>query len=894
MARKPSKTRSISVYSNLAHKRRTKKDAEARKKAEYLASLPKHPVKRVLYRLHPKRLAAFWFSKRGAITALKVLGVGILIMLLSVGALFAYFRKDLDAIRPGELAKRVQTTVTRYEDRNGNLLWEDKGNGNYKLVVNGNDINQYMKQATVAIEDRNFYKHGGISFSGIVRSAVNNVNGGDTQGGSTLTQQLVKQVFFADQAQARGIGGIPRKIKEMILSVEVERMYSKDKILDLYLNESPYGGRRNGVESASQTYFGKSAKDLTLPEAALLAGIPNQPGLYDPYNVAGHDALIARQHKVLDNMAQQGYITQQQADDAKKFPILDSIKPLSDQYKNIKAPHFVQMVRSQLETELGKATVGKGGLIIKTTLDLRIQNRLEQSMTNLFNSSMPRYAGFTDGAATVEDSKTGQIIAMMGSRAFDYPGFGQDNAALSFIQPGSTIKPLVYAKLFSNQGSNKQNYGSGSVLADDNTMSGIYGAPLSNADRKFMGNITVRKALALSRNIPAVKAMYITGVQPARELIHALGDTSYCTQGSDAQAGLSSAIGGCTNRQIDLVNAYASLADMGKYKPVSTVLDVTNSQGQILKKYQPQSKQIIDPQVAYILADILSDDNARAGLYGPRFPGLYIPGVKTAVKTGTSDSGGKPKDIWNISYSPALTMGVWLGNPDTRVLTNGNSSIPARIIGDVMAYAHQDIYAKEGKWKTGDWYSVPTGIQNINGELYPSWYKPNQSQTGTTMTFDKISKKLATSCTPAAAKIDITVTKSQDPVTKKDTVTAPDGYDPNTQDDVHKCTDTKPTVDNISVAGNTITVTVSAGSHPLQSLDIIVNGKTIKTLQVTASGNYTADYQFDNSTQTVAATVTDSVLYTGTASTTVTPASAQNNPGPQPVKPQKFKAPHGD
>ena len=300
--------------------------------------------------------------------ALKIAGVGVLVLFLLFGALFAFYRRELDAIRPSELSKRVQTTVTTYYDRNGQILWEDKGDGNYKLVVNSNEISQYMKDATVAIEDKDFYRHAGFSFTGIMRAAFSNIQGsGATQGGSTLTQQLVKQVFFADEAQDRGLSGIPRKIKEVILSIEVERMYNKDQILTLYLNESPYGGRRNGVESASQTYFGKSAKDLTLAEAALLASIPQLPGLYDPYNPDGHKALVARQKTTLDYMAEQGKITKAQAAEAKKVAIMDQIKPESNQFTGIKAPHFVQMVKSQLETELGKATVGRGGLTVKTS-----------------------------------------------------------------------------------------------------------------------------------------------------------------------------------------------------------------------------------------------------------------------------------------------------------------------------------------------------------------------------------------------------------------------------------------------------------------------------------------------------------------------------------------------
>ena len=865
----------LSVYSNLAHKRRTKRDAEARRRAEFLATLPKHPVQRVLYLLEPRRFFGYWFSKRGGIMALKITGVVILLMFLLVGGLFAYYRKDLDQIRPGELAKRVQSSVTRYYDRNGQLLWEDKGQGNYKLVVDGNEINNNVKQATVAIEDKDFYHHGGVSITGILRSLFNNLHGGDTQGGSTLTQQLVKQVFFADQAGDRGISGIPRKIKEMILAIEVERMYSKDQILNLYLNESPYGGRRNGVESGAQTYFGRPAKDLTLPQAAVLASIPNSPGLYDPYNLAGHDALIARQHDVLDHMADQGYITKQQAEDAKKVPVLDQLQPPSSQYSDIKAPHFVQYVRSQLEQSLGKATVGQGGLSVTTTLDLRIQQKLEQSMSDMFKSSTPAYAGFTNGAATVEDTQTGQIVAMMGSRSYDYPGFGQDNAALAYIQPGSTIKPLVYSQLFSNQGANKQNYGSGSILSDSNDMQKIYGAPLYDADHKFMGDITIRKSLALSRNVPAVKAMYIAGIDPTMATIKAMGDSNYCTQGIEVQSGLSSAIGGCGTRMIDHVNAFASIARMGTYKPVSTVLKVTNSQGETIQEYKDESKKIVDPQATYIVSDILADDNARAGLYGPHFPGLYIPGVKMAVKTGTSDKDGKPKDIWNVGYTPALTMAVWLGNSDTTPLTNGNSSLPAKILGPVMEYAHKEIYAKEGKWSPangGSWFTEPAGIQHIGNELYPSWYSKNPGQNGTKQTFDKVSKFKATSCTPDAAKIDLTVSKMTAPINNRTVYTAPDGYDASQDDNVHHCGDPQPTISISSVSGScggnyTITATVTPASSPVQSVNISVGGTN---LAVSGSGTtYTATYSPTSSgPQTVTATVTDNLYYTGTDSET--------------------------
>lgn len=878
MAAKPNKSRAVSVYSNLARRRRTKKDTEARKKAEYLASLPKHPVKRLLYRLHPKRFWGYWFSKKGGLMALKILGVSVLLAVLSMGALFAYFRKDLDAIRPGELAKRVQTTVSRYVDRNGETLWEDKGTENYKITVDGKEIAPLMKQATIAIEDKDFYKHGGISPTGLFRAFINNANGGSVQGGSTLTQQLVKQVFFADEAAKRGLDGIPRKVKEIILAIEVERMYNKEQILDLYLNESPYGGRRNGVESGARTYFGKSSKDLTLAEAALLAAIPNNPSIYDPYRVEYHEALIERQHKVIDGMVEQGYVTADQAKEAKAYPIIDNIHPLEEQTKDIKAPHFTLMVKAQLEQELGKATVGRGGLTIQTSLDIRAQTELEKAMTDMFNSNVPKNNGFVNGAATVEDNATGQIIAMVGSRDYNYPGFGQNNTAMSFIQPGSSIKPLVYAGLFAQKPSGQPNYGSGSILSDSRTtFPGGYSP--NNADDKFKENINIRQSLALSRNIPAIKAMAVTGVQETWQTIRDAGDTYYCTQGVDAQAGLSSAIGGCGTRMIDHVNAFATLGRQGVYKPHTSILEVKNSQGETLKKWKDESKQVIDPQVAYIISDILHDPNARRGLFGGFTTGLSYgnTGIRTATKTGTSDVDKKPKDLWMMSYSPVVSAGVWLGNPDTTPLKSGNSTLPGPILDKIMRFVHLEIYAKDGRWKPNDWFTQPAGIQKINNELYPSWYDKNQNKPNAKLTFDKVSKKKATNCTPDSAKIEVDVNKFTDPVTKKDVFLAPDGYDATKDDDIHKCEDVKPSVGTISASKASdstykISVSVVGGTHALTEVEIKVGSTIVTTLPISASGTYTAEYTFTStSTQTVTATVKDSALYSSTGSKEITP-----------------------
>ncbi len=850
------------VYSNLAQKRKVRKDTESKKRAEYRATLPKHPVKRFMHQMHPKRFWGYWFSKEGGRMALKVAGISVLILALFVGGLFAYFRKDLDQIRPGEIDKRVQSTVTSYYDRNGNLLWDDKGNSNYRLTAKSEDLSQYLKDATVSIEDRNFFKHSGLSVSGTMRAAVNNFTGGSTQGGSTLTQQLVKQVFLSEESGNRGLGGIPRKIKELILAVEIERMYNKDQILTLYLNESPYGGRRNGAESGAQTYFGKSAKNLTIAEAALLAAIPQNPAVFDPYNLPGREGLITRQHHVLKAMKEEGYITQKEYDTAIAVPILDSIRPQGNQFEGIKAPHFVQMVRAELEKELGKAAVGRGGLKVTTTLDIRIQNKLEESIADMFASTTPNWAGFSNGAATITDTKTGQIVGLVGSRDFNYEGFGQDNAATAYIQPGSSIKPLVFTQLFQQKPEGQQNFGSGTILSDD-PIDDIYGAKLQNADRQYKGAITIRNGLATSRNVPAVKAMNISGIEPTIKEIRDLGAKSYCTVGADRTAGLASAIGGCGVTQVDLVNAYSSVARGGVYKPQSSVLEVKNSSGETLKKWKDTpGKRVIDEQSAYITTDILSDQNASAAL--GNYAAKRIPGVKTATKTGTSDKGGFAKDLWMFSYSPALTMGVWLGNPDTTILKNGTSSIGSPIIASVMEYAHKEVYAQEGKWKSGDWFTQPAGIKRVGKEVYPSWWDKNQAQSGVKLVFDKLSKKKATDCTPEGAKIEINAFKSKDPVTKRDVYTGlPSDYDYKKDDDIHSCSDAQASVSS-SVSGSSgnwiVTLSVSSGKFDIENVSASVNGTQLTLTK--SGGTYKATYSGEDSPAgSINVSITDTGCY---------------------------------
>ncbi|MBP7760460.1 penicillin-binding protein [Candidatus Saccharibacteria bacterium] len=871
-------SRTLSVYSNLVNQRKSKKDAQLRRKAEYLATLPKHPVKRVMYRLHPKRFWAYWFSREGLVMAGKITATGIGLILLLFMGLFAYYRQEIAAIQPGELANRVQSTVTRYYDRNGVLLWEDRGTGDYKLVVKSEEIAEKMKQATIAIEDKDFYKHGGFSATGIIRATWNNFRGGDTQGASTLTQQLVKQVFFRDEAADRSFGGVPRKIKETILAIEVERSYNKDQILTMYLNESSYGGRRNGVQSAAQTYFAKDAKDLSLAEASLLAAIPQQPGRFNPYTIISeNDAdakkdLLARQHTTLSYMIEQGYITKAEADEAKKVPILDTIKPESDQFKDIKAPHFVQMVKAQLESELGQATVGAGGLTVKTTLDYRAQQVVEKGITDLFNSNTPRYANFDNAAVTVVDVPTSQVLALLGSRDYNYPGYGYVNSADAFLQPGSSIKPFVYAALFKQR--DGVNYGPGSVLSDEPLPQSIYataeGTPVQNFDKKFRGAIPIRNSLPESRNVPAIKAMYIAGRELTLNTIHDMGDSSYCTNGVDKQVTLSASIGGCGLKQIEHANAYATLARQGVYKPYATIIEVKNSEGQVIKKWQDNGKQVIDPQIPYMITDMLSDDAARVASYGRGAIGLNTPGVKTFVKTGASNAGKLGKDLWMTGGSTKVALAMWVGNHDSSPLANVPSITIGSTFSKIMGPLHTQVYGPEGSWKATDWFTQPAGIQRltVNGrtDIWPSWYSKTTSNPVVKITFDKVSKKKATECTPDTAKIEIEVQKFTDPITKKDMYFSPDGYDANADDDVHQCGDVPPNIGNItySKSQKQITVQVDQTSHSIQTVSFSVNGQEIGSLPGTGSGLYVIDYNGGNSSFTVTVTATDSALDSST------------------------------
>lgn len=860
-------------FMNLKEKRKAKKEVAARRRAEDLATLPKEPVKRFFARLHPKRVFHWWFSWRGQKAILKFIAICFLLMVIGIGGLFLYYKKDLDAIRLDEMT--ISETVNTYLDRNGVVLWKDTGSEDYRLVVDGDDISPYMYQATVAIEDKNFYNHIGVDLVALVRATISTLTGKGVQGGSTLTQQLIKQVYFSDEAASENRGGLNRKIKELILAIELERMYTKDQIITMYLNQSPYGGRRNGVESAAKTYFGKSAKDLTLAESALLAAIPNNPGVLNPYNAYGNEMLIERQHKVLDDMVSMGYISEEEANAAKEIAILDTIQPESSQYAGMLAPHFVLEVKSQLEEKYGISTMRAGGWTITTTLDYRAQQIAESAVAV---GASYTYTNHSDDIAMVSlDVETSQVIAMVGSIDFFNTTYGELNVTTdSLIEPGSTIKPILdYAPLFMQR--EGINYGPGSILKDENINS-IYCAgntskcSLANVTNRFYGNVTIRFSLGHSLNIAAVKALYINGIDNSLEIAHALGDKSYCDGRSGY--GLSIAIGsGCNVRMVEHANAYASLARGGSYKDISYVLEVKNSAGDVIESWTDSpATRVVDEQVAYMLASILNDDSNR-WFHGT---GFIVPGVWTATKTGTTTTTNSSvtKDSLMESFSTAISTFAWNGNHDGSGLTSSGSTVVANVIGHYMERVHKEVYEPEGKWHYGDQPIKPAGIQTltVNGQtdIWPSWFNKdkNSGVAKETMAFNRYTHLLASECTPEAYKVEIEVTKITDPMTGKEVYTAPEPYDYETSD---TCDYTPPRV-NLSYSGSTLIATIYKGTSDIAEYTLYVNGAERSGISIGSTG-VISGYTLDGSESSIKLEVTDAAGYTATAELTLTPGS---------------------
>jgi 1A family penicillin-binding protein len=540
---------------------------------------------------------------------------------------------------PTQLTLSKSPLTTQIYDRKGRLLYQIYDEKDRELVKL-NDIPQDLINATIAIEDKNFLHHQGIDIFGIARAIKIDLTQEGYQGGSTITQQLIKNTLLtSDQT-------FSRKIKEVLLAFWTERMYTKDEILTMYFNEVPYGGTAWGVEAASQMYFGKSVKDLNLAESAYLAGLPASPSELSPYG-AHPEWGKNRQKEVFRRMVEDGYISQQQADEAYGQEVT-----FAPPRQDIKAPHFVMYVKSLLAQKYGERTVAQGGLKVITSLDLDIQHMAENVVAKRVEEI--KDLRVDNGAAMVTDAKTGQILAMVGSKDYFGDDGGNYNVTLALRQPGSSIKPITYATGF------KLGYTPGTILLDTPTAfknAWETYAPV-NYDGRFHGAVTVRTALGSSYNIPAVKMLALVGVPAMMQTAKDLGIT---TLNDPNQYGLSLTLGGGAVPMIDMMSAYNTFSQNGQRYPIIPIISVTDPHGNVLEENsQPTSKQAIDAEIAYMITHILSDKVARAPAFGTNSL-LEIPGHTVAVKTGTSDN---KRDNWAFGYTPQYVVGTWVGNND--------------------------------------------------------------------------------------------------------------------------------------------------------------------------------------------------------------------------------------
>lgn len=957
--------KTIRLHRSLSDRLRASKQAHDARKATYLSTLPKNPALRLLYRMHPKRVARYWFSRDGAIMALKIIGVGIVAVFILTIGVFAYFRKDLPQIK-GVSGDNLAGSITYYDSTGQTILWQDY-DAVKRIPVTSDKISIYVKQATVAIEDKNFYHEGAFNLGAIARAGVFDVihtgSGGGLQGASTITQQLVKL-----NEQWTDNRTITRKVKELILAVELSREYSKDDILTGYLNVAPYGGVEYGVEAAARDYFHTDAAHLTLAQAAMLAAIPQDPPYYSPYSSPqfnkevtadyfGQQALLDRQHYILDQMVAQKMITKQQADDAKKVDILSQVYPLTSKYQGIKAPYFVLAAKQELEQKYGSQTVQRGGWQVTTTLNLNLQNEAEKLVADNYSNIQYRTGGAADEEALVaEDVQSGQIVALVGGVDFSNPDHGQNNyAAGILIPPGSSFKPYDYTTFIDNN----KNVGAGSVLYDSQTILPGYpctnkalpkngGNCLEDYDFLYPGPITLRYALGGSRNVPAVKAMMSalpnTGSKTVTDVVPSINKTiatasammdnpynkaTYNCYSDEAltqttQCYGASAIGdGAYLYLDDHVNGLSTLARMGVAIPRTFILNITDSAGKTLLKWQqPQGKQVVNKDTAYIMDNMASDPNAS-----------YLPGSCSAtdctsykfhryqgwhfaIKTGTTNNGF---DGLMTSWSTKYAVVAWVGNHRRNVdLTAAHGTameyLTEPLVKGFMQFAHNGLPAVNWQ-QPSDIKVLPAFVitnhihygdvePSTSTDLYPSWY---QAPTGvsSSQVLDKVSGKLATSCTPALAKETQTNGNANTFSVDKFVDGALNPNAINGTDDVHSCGDTPPSIAYLSVpktcsntdnggAGCVISATPTAGTHLLNdptnypqfpgTIVISVNGTAICTLTgaqiqdgVPVSCNF-APSSTTPSTVQVTATVTDSVLYQGSA-TPVTMTTSYTSSG---------------
>lgn len=879
-------TGGVKVNRNVTDKVRAHRDARARKRAEYLSTLPKHPIKRFFYYWRPKHFAEYWFNRDGAIRALKIAGVTLAILMVMMLAVFAYFRKDLPK-NITDLKTCSKGASTLYYDRTGQtLLWASSGDAECYPVKMEN-ISPFLQKSVVASEDKDFYKHGGFSFAGVSRAFVNNLRGQSTQGGSTITQQFVKNSLLTQDQT------ITRKLKELILSIELERSYSKTEILNAYLNEIPFGSVYYGAESASKGYFEKSAKDLTLDEAALLTAIIPAPTYYSPYGKNTAE-LVNRQHYVIDEMVAQGYITKADAEAAKKVDTLAKISTNRNKYKDILAPHFVLEVQEKLEQQYTATIARKAGFKVITTLDLNLQKKLEETVA----TAMPKLEriGGDNMAAVVEDVDTAQVLALVGSRDFNYPGYGELDVANTPRSPGSSFKPYDYATLMAQN----KDFGAGSTFYDLNTdFGGIPPYKPKDYDLREPGAMAMRAALGGSRNTPAIKANYIAGTQNVINQAKKMGLTSGTS--CEPNCGLSSAIGdGSEVKLTEHVNAFSTFARMGKTKEQTYILKIEDKKGKVIKEYKDTpGEQVLDPQIAYTINDMLSDP--KASYFGNSY---RLNNFRSALKTGTTND---RDNGWIMGYTPYLVLGFWSGDHENKSMATFTENILGPAWNQFMKAAHEGKapkdWTKPAQMKTVC-INTATGYATSSGgkcDIFPDWYTPKYPNKTETAVIDSVSKKLATECTPDLAKQTVTgggilsELPSSDPSYKrwmepisKRYGSAGGGAIPTEKDDVHKCDDVKPTVTltvtpTATVGKYKLTATTTAGTFPLTTVNFKIDGQILPGGSFDATAQSSPfEYTFTASeagTKTVVVEVVDQGLYQGTDSdeTTFVVTSAQRN-----------------
>lgn len=652
-------------------------------------------LKKVVY-----KKPSFWTKKWVKITYRALLGV-LGFFLISFIGIYAYVAKDLPSVVNLDDRKVIQST--QIYDRTGQeLLYEISGNEN-RTIIPEDQIPDILKQAFISIEDQEFYKHWGVRPTAIARAAFQNATGrGVGGGGSTITQQFVKNALLTSDRS------IMRKIREAILAIQIEQKYSKDEILAFYLNEIPFGGNIYGVEAASQSFFDKKPIDIEPYQAAMLAAIIQRPTFYSPYG-SNFEKLEARQQFVLLKMKEQGYISEETYNQQKEQKL--TVKPFA---QNIKAPHFVFYVRDKLAEQFGEEVLEQGGLKVQTTLDWNLQQIAEKVVKEEIEKTRSRY-DTRNGALGAIDPKNGDILALVGSKDyFNTDDDGNVNVLTTQQSPGSSIKPLVYAQAFT-KGYNPDSY-LFDLPTNFETTPGLPPYEPNNFNLQFNGPVSIRRALATSLNVPAVKALYLGGIKETLELGGNLGITDYS---KTRKSGLAMALGGAELKLIEHFGSFSAFANDGKFNEITPLMKVTNTSGEVLYSWEKDEKQVLDENVARQITDILADNNARSPVFGFT-NNLSIPGVEAAAKTGTSQ---EFRDALTVGYTTDLVAGVWVGRNDNKPMRNGaDGSVVAspiwnRFMREAIASGRKPGQFTKPEIKRGNKPMVNTGGFEYNQKL---------------------------------------------------------------------------------------------------------------------------------------------------------------------------------